>query len=101
MFRSLRILILLLVLLVGPQLGELTLPPEPLCEETQDCCTPNGLCDVNCVQCACCAIRTTSLTPAMTAEPLDAPSAAATSVAIVAPLPPPPADILHVPKSIS
>jgi len=92
--------ILLLALFVGPQLGELILPSEPLCEEARDCCTPNAHCDVNCVQCSCCPARITSLAPALAGELQHSLSAQTAPVAITAPLPPPPTDILHVPKSI-
>ena len=97
--RLLRILFLALFL--SPQLGEILLPPEPLCEEKEDCCTPDGVCHSNCVECACCAGRTIGLPGALTAEPLDNPPLRATIAAAAAPMPPPPTDILHVPKSLT
>jgi hypothetical protein len=97
--RLLRILFLALFL--SPQLGELLLPTEAFCEEKQDCCTPDGVCHANCVQCACCTGRMTNLPVASTVEPHSNPPRQATIAALAAPLAPPPTDILHVPKSSS
>jgi len=88
--------ILLLLLLVGPTVGSLLPAPDALCQETQDCCGPDGLCDMRCTACGCC---TTHFTPTTTTEPRVAPLGPATLRATAAPLPPPPTDILHVPRS--
>jgi len=92
---------LCLALLLGAQLGEGFVPREESCEERQDCCTPQGACEANCLHCLCCASLMSGVTVATTAESLDSPRAPAGVSSTAVPLTPPPTDILHVPKSIS
>lgn len=96
--RALHILSLVLFLCL--QAGSLALPVQSICEQTSGCCTPEPGCDESCAHCWCCATRTVSLTPVMTAKPADTPLARAAVLATVSPPPPPPTDILHVPKSV-
>jgi hypothetical protein len=98
MNRLLRIL--LLAVLLGPQVGTFLAPPEVFCEETSDCCTPDGVCDVDCVVCAFCVSRIPSLTPSISVESIGAHPGATNTAASAAPLPLHPKDILHVPKSL-
>lgn len=96
--RFLRILVV--AALLGPPILQITTPRTEFCEETQDCCTPDGGCQATCPQCPCCASRSTAVTAAATSEGLDSPQARPGITASAAPLSPPPVDILHVPKSI-
>ena len=96
--RLLRIL--LMAALLGPQFVEITTPREAFCEETEDCCTPDGACQATCPQCACCASRSTTPTALVLSEDLESPQAQLSVFGSAAPLSPPPTDILHVPKSI-
>lgn len=91
--------IVLVMLLLGPQLGAVALPSEVVCQETDDCCEPDGGCDVNCIRCACCASRTPTLTPASRLVLAALPGSYAPAGA-AAPSQPAPRDILHVPKSV-
>lgn len=90
---------LCLALFLGAQSVAVVLPAASSCEEKQDCCAPNAVCDVDCVQCACCAVRVSDVAVSLTVKPLDSPPLPATMAARSAPLPPPPGDILHVPKA--
>lgn len=91
--------ILLIALLIGPQVGTVVFPVDALCQEERDCCDPEGVCDVSCVQCVCCASRVPTLTSASSiglfAAVFGTPAVAATA----APPQPTPRDILHVPKT--
>lgn len=99
MSRLLRVA--MLALLLGPQVGPVLMPPETLCEERQDCCSPDGACDATCVVCACCLNRLSTTVSDAGPEPLDIPPILARAAASAVPLSPPPAEIQHVPKSIS
>lgn len=92
--------ILLVAMLLGPQVGMVVLPVEPLCQEERDCCDPEGVCDIECVQCACCTGRVPTLTSASSLERCSAASGAAPPAASAAPAQPAPRDILHVPKPV-
>ena len=96
--RLLRILVL--AALLGPPIAEITTPREPLCEDSQGCCTPDGACQATCPQCACCASKSTAPASVAISEDLDSPQAQPGATASATPLSPPPTDILHVPKSI-
>jgi hypothetical protein len=92
---------LLLALLLGPALEQVVRAVPVVCaEEQQGCCEPGGPCDVDCMDCACCAAAAITFPGGASVECLDSPPAPA--VAVHATLPPlaPPADILHVPKSV-
>jgi hypothetical protein len=93
--------ILLLTLLLGSALEQVLCSAPVVCaEERQDCCEPGGPCDVDCMDCACCAATAITFPGAASVECLDSPPEPA--VAVHATLPPlaPPTDILHVPKSV-
>jgi len=91
--------ILLVTLLVAPQVTVAALPVEPTCQEERDCCEPEGVCEVACLQCACCAGRTPTLVtrPACPLRAAVAGAALATTAAL--PPQPEPHDILHVPRA--
>ena len=93
--------IILLVLFLAPAVGQITRPVEEVCVEEHDgCCEPKAACDVNCVQCACCAARAVTFQSEGPVECLDG-LRTTTAVAPVATPPSAPAfDILHIPKSI-
>ena len=90
--------ILLLVLVLGPQFGAVTLSVTHECEETRDCCG-GGACDDLCPQCPCCVERAPAAAVALIALPLVAPPTEAPRQPVQLPQPPRPADILHVPKT--
>ena len=94
MNRFLHVL-LLVALFLGPQVGVLVAHQDS-CQDASNCCSPNGVCDVNCVVCECYPGRLTSLSP----EPISAGVGVATTVAGALALPLLATDILHVPKSL-
>jgi hypothetical protein len=76
-------------------------PVQEVCtEEREDCCDPKDACDVNCVQCACCATRPNIVTAMAVAVDLPGPPALARAAYEAAPASAPPTDILHIPKSV-
>lgn len=92
---------LLLALLLGSALDQVLFSAPVACaEEQRDCCEPGGPCDVDCMDCACCAATAITFPEAASVECLDSPPAPAVAVHATIPPPAPPADILHVPKSV-
>ena len=92
--------VLFLFALLAPQVASVAVASDAFCEEASGCCTPEGVCDVNCVHCACCTSRTPSLAPFQVAEPV--PSSPRLAIAAASASPPQalPTDIFHVPKSL-
>jgi len=91
--------ILLVTLLVVPQVTGVALLVEPTCQEERDCCEPEGVCDVACLQCACCAGRTPTLVMRPASPLRAAMPGAALATAAAFPPQPEPRDILHVPRA--
>jgi hypothetical protein len=91
--------ILLTVMMLAPQASTLLIPAQDQCQEARDH-EHGGVCDVACSLCVCCASRTPGLIMALVTGHPDELPALATVAAVVAPLSPPPTDILHVPKSL-
>lgn len=95
-----RLLVILMALmaLASPAIG-LAIPAEDQCREADECGDAPS-CDDACSLCACCIGARTPVLAAFTmaGAPDDAPCSPG-GVAVVQPLAPPPADILHVPKS--
>ena len=91
--------ILLLVLLVGAQVGSTTLLLSAPCETCQDCCVPGGDSGADCIRCdACCAgVAANLVTPAVLHAPM--PLAGAMSLEGTLSLPPGFTEILHIPES--
>src|SRR5438093_657476 len=88
--------ILLLALLLVPSVGQVLKPVQEVCAGEQDCCGPNGLCDVNCVHCPCCGARAITFSSAAVVEDLDGPPTPTTPARAVAPPSVPPSDILPI-----
>lgn len=96
--KSVWILLLALVVLV-PTAGAFTQPVQDECQEESDC-GEGGSCDFDCSLCVCCGHRTQALTTSyVTTLPEDLPATREVAVQL-APVAPPPTDILHVPKSL-
>lgn len=92
--------ILLLVLLLGPSVGQVLRHAQEICAEAQrDCCDPKGLCQASCAECACCAVPAITLETAASTGIHDAAPLPTAVAAVVAPPLAPPSDILHIPKS--
>lgn len=92
--------ILLVVMVVAPPASALLIPVQDQCQEEGDR-EHGGVCDDACSLCVCCASRTPGLTTVpVTGHPDELP-ASSTVATVVAPLSPPPTDILHVPKSLN
>lgn len=91
--------ILLLVLLVGAQVGSAALPLTAPCETCQDGCTPSDVCGADCLLCAaCCSGVTGSLVPPICMlAPM--PIAGAMPPERVLSLSPHHTEILHIPES--
>ncbi len=98
MTRLLRIV--LVALLVGPLAAEVLMPSAVSCEETSDCCAPDGACDESCVLCPCCTIPAPTVMSCLSVEPVDAPAGHVGTQSGAAALPLLPAEIQHVPKSL-
>ena len=99
MRRVLRVL--LMMVLLGFQVGTVLVSSEVLCQEGSGCCPPEGACNVNCVACACCPGHSSSITSfAIMLESIDVPPVPTNSAASSAVLPLFSTDILHVPKSV-
>jgi len=92
--------VVLVALLIGPQVAGRFLPSFASCEETRDCCAPDGACDENCVACPCCASPAPVVLPTFSAGAVDAPARFARATSGATALPVLPTDILHVPKSL-
>ncbi len=93
--------ILLLALVLGPSIGPVFRPAQDACADEQPgCCKPDGLCDHTCPDCECCTPSAISLSRPASIELLDGPPALRVSARVDAPPSTPPADILHVPKSV-
>ena len=92
--------IVLLALFLGPQVGTILVPREGVCQETDDCCPPGGVCNVNCVTCACCMSRPTNCSSVVTLDPIAGASSPAMTLAGSVSLPLFSTEILHVPKSV-
>ena len=91
--------VLVAFMMLGPVPNAWTVPIQDECQDVSDC-DEGGECDFDCSQCVCCAHRNPVVTTvALSAPPEDLPEYS-TSTAQVAPLAPPPTDILHVPKSL-
>lgn len=97
--RLLRIM--LLVLFIAPALGEIIGPIEVVCLEEHDgCCELKAACDVNCVQCACCAARAVTFQSEGPVECLDGLRTTTAAPPVATPPSAPAFDILHIPKSV-
>jgi hypothetical protein len=85
--------------LLGSQIGSVALPFQAVCQEADECCAPSDACGSECAQCACCIVRApvlaTTTTSILQNDPVTPTSIALQSL----PSSPPPAEILHVPKS--
>lgn len=90
--------VLLVTLLIGAQVEAVVGPHEVLCQETSDCCTPEGVCDVDCVACACCATHP-GFACFVTADPIRTTPGEATPASRALTLPLVPTEVLHVPKA--
>ena len=97
MSRLIRIL--LLVFLVGSQLGLTTLLQATGCETCQERCAPEDTCGGDCVLCAACCtnVAANMVTPVALPRPL--PHASETPVEGVLRLPQGTSEILHIPES--
>lgn len=99
MNRLLRVL--LLAVLLGPPVSHALQPFADVCaEERQDCCGPNGVCDVYCVSCACCTGRTVEFASCTFGEDSVGPPARSAPALFEVPPSAPPSDILHIPESV-
>jgi hypothetical protein len=91
---------LLIAMLVGPQIGQLLSPVQDACvEERQDCCDSDGVCDVNCVRCACCSVRLVVVHNVGSHQTLGGPPAHPFLMHADSPPVAPSSDILHIPKT--
>ena len=90
--------IFLVTLLLGPQVAMVVLRVQPACQECRDCCDPEGVCDVNCLQCACCASRVPTLNCSSSIELIAADSGTPAVAAVATPPQPAPRDILILTK---
>ena len=88
------------VLLLAPPMSTVLTPPEQACEQSQDCCAPDGSCDDSCVACPCCPGPAPEVPAAVQADPLAAPPRPALAAPGSANLPLRTTDILHIPKSL-
>ena len=88
-----------LVFLLCLQATSLLAAGEAHCGEAGEAGDHDGICDAGCVQCTCCASRAPIVADPLTVEPADAPTLPIAAGAASSALPPPPSDILHVPKS--
>ena len=93
--------ILFLVAILAPLAASVAVATDAFCEEAAGgCCTPEGVCDIDCVVCTCCASRIPSVIPFLVAEPiLNSPRLATAAVISFSPQAFP-TDIFHVPKSL-
>jgi len=98
MIRLVRVV--LVALLIGPQAVGTFLPSFASCEETRNCCAPDGACDADCVACPCCASPAPIVHSTFSAGAMDAPMGFARATSGATALPLLPTDILHVPKSL-
>lgn len=89
----------LLLVFLGPQVGPILSFPDPYCEDTGEACAPDEACTTACAMCACCVTRLSTAVTVAEFEPLNPPVDEACTAAVAVPPSPPPADILHVPKS--
>ena len=93
--------VMLLVLLLSPSASQALRPVEEVCAEERDgCCEPSGACDVDCVQCACCAARAVTFQCAEPVESLDGVRTTTATAPVATPPSAPAFDILHIPKSV-
>ena len=91
--------VLLTLLMIAPQATGWIMPVQDECQEVSEC-EQGGECDFDCSQCVCCAHRTPVMTPAAVSAPPEVLPASSAITASLAPVAPPPTDILHVPKSL-
>lgn len=92
--------LLFLALLLGPPVGTWLAPADARCEQSSDCCAPDGTCDDSCAVCPCCAGPAPNVTASVEARPLAAPPGPAAPAPGAAVLPLLSTDILHIPKSL-
>ena len=92
--------LLFVALLLGPPVGAIVAAPEAVCEQTRECCAPDGSCADDCVACPCCAGPAPNLTASIETGPLSAPPRPAAPAGDAATLPLLSTEILHIPKSL-